>query len=247
MRRRHASAEVVDVEELAARASGAPDRHLAPPLDLRVVELAEQRRQDVRARQVEVVPGAVQVGRHRRDEVAPVLPAVRLAELDAGDLGDGVRLVGGLERPGQEVFLLHRLRALAGVDAGAAEVQELRDPLAVRRVHHGRVDHHVVVDELGGPGGVGHDAADGAGDEDDVLRPVGREPAVNRGLVAEVKLVPRGGEDVREPARLQAPHDRRADHAGMACDVDSGGFGDVGHIRRSLRWASGGLESSRAP
>jgi hypothetical protein len=47
---------------------------------------------------VEVVLRAIEVGWHGGDGVEAVLDAVRLAHLDAGDLGDGVPLVGGLER-----------------------------------------------------------------------------------------------------------------------------------------------------
>ena len=42
--------EVVHVQELAARRAGAPDRHLAAARRLRVVELADERGQHVRAR-----------------------------------------------------------------------------------------------------------------------------------------------------------------------------------------------------
>ncbi len=47
--------------------------------------------------QVEIVTRAVKVGRHDGDEVAAILPAVGLTELDAGDLGDGIPLVGRLQ------------------------------------------------------------------------------------------------------------------------------------------------------
>ena len=172
--------------------------------DLRVVELADQRRQHVRAGEVEVVVRAVEVGRHRRDEVAAVLRPVGLAQLDAGDLRDGVGLVGRLERAGEQLLLGHRLRAVARIDAGAAEVQQLLHAVQVRRVHHGRVDHHVVVDELGRPRGVGQDAADGAGDEEDVLRAVRLEPVVHGRLVAQVELLAGRGQDLVKPSALAA-------------------------------------------
>ena len=81
--------EIVDVEELAPRRAGPPDHDLGAARsafaswNLRIsagstCELVE----------VEVVVRSVEVGRHGRDEVAAVLPAVALAQLDAGDLGD---------------------------------------------------------------------------------------------------------------------------------------------------------------
>ena len=72
---------------------------------------------------------------------------------------------------------------------------------------HRGVDHHVVVDELGRPRGVGQDPADRARDQEDVLGPVGPEPVVHRRLVAQVELVAGGGEEVAEPSALQAAHE----------------------------------------
>ena len=66
-------------------------------------------------------------------------------------------------------------------------------------MHDGAVDHHVVVDELGRPRAVRHDAADRAGDEEDVLRPVRLEPVRHLGLIAEVELLALGRENVCEP------------------------------------------------
>ena len=92
----------------------------------------------------------------------------------------------------------------------------------MRGVHHRGVNQHVVVDELGRPGRVGHDAADGAGDEVDVLGPVGAEPVVDRGLVAQVELVARCGQDVAGAARLEQPHERGSDEPAMAGDEGPG-------------------------
>ena len=72
------------------------------------------------------------------------------------------------------------------------------DAEEVRRVHHGGVDHHVVVDELGGPRRVRQDAADRAGDEKHVLGPIGPEPIVDRRLIAEIELLARRRQNVLE-------------------------------------------------
>src|SRR3546814_6483597 len=53
----------------------------------------------------------VEIGRHDRYEVAAILPAIGLAEHQAGDLGDGIPLVGRFERPGQQGGLGDRLRS----------------------------------------------------------------------------------------------------------------------------------------
>jgi hypothetical protein len=102
----------------------------------------------------------------------------------------------------------------------------------VRCVHHGGVNQHVVVDELGRAGRVRHDAADRAGDKIDVFGPVGAEPVVHRRLIAQVQLFARGGQDVESRVPLEPPDDRRADQAAMAGDEDTlGGDGSDGELR----------------
>ena len=214
--------EVVDVQELAARASRCPRRRpRGCPRPSRRGTCGSSAGSTCERVEVEVVVRAVEVRRHRRDEVAAVLPAVRLAELDAGDLRDRVRLVRRLEQAREQVLLLHRLRALARVDARAAEVEQPLHREQVRGVHHRGVDHHVVVDELRRPRRVREDAADRAGDEEHVLGPVRAEPVVDGRLVAQVELLARRGEHVAEALGLEPAHDGRADQAAVAGHEDA--------------------------
>ena len=93
------------------------------------------------------------------------------------------------------------------------------------------MDHHVVVDKLRRPGGVGPDTAHGPGHQEDVLRAVGFEPVVDGRLVAQVELVPGGGEEVGVAFLGQAAEDGRADEAAVAGDVDGAEWGmevDIG-------------------
>src|SRR5579875_973852 len=112
---------VIDVQELAQRPAGTPDlEHFGATPD-RVVGLGDQRREDMARAQVEIVAGTVEIGRRRGDEVATMLPAVGLDQFDAGDLGDGIPLVGRLERVGEECILAHRLWREPRINAGRAE------------------------------------------------------------------------------------------------------------------------------
>ena len=117
---------VVDVEKFAHRTPGTPDDKFGIAAQLGFMRLADQRRQDVAVGEVVVVVGAVEIGGHHTDVAGAVLAVHALAQLDAGDLGDGVGLVGRLQRPGQQVFLPDRLRAVARIDAAGAE--ESRGP-----------------------------------------------------------------------------------------------------------------------
>ena len=122
----HGVREIVDVQELPARAAGPPQRHRLAT-ELRVVELADHGRQHVGTLQVEVVARAVEVGRHGGDEVRAVLLAIGLAELDAGDLGDRIGLVGRLQQAGQQALLDDRLfgefaKQGSGIGHGAGQI-----------------------------------------------------------------------------------------------------------------------------
>ena len=82
------------MQKLAAGRAAAPERHGRTILHLGQMELVDHRRQDVRVVQIEIVERPVHVRGHRADEVRVILPPIRLAQLDARNLGDGVRLVG---------------------------------------------------------------------------------------------------------------------------------------------------------
>jgi hypothetical protein len=88
------------------------------------------------------------------------LAAVGLAEPQTCDLGDGVPLIGGLERTGQKGLLVDWLRGEFGVDARGAEEQQLLDPRCSRRVHHVGCDRKVVAEKIDRRAIIGDDASD---------------------------------------------------------------------------------------
>lgn len=116
--------EVVHVQEFPARGATAPQDDLLAPLGRGLVEAADERGQDVRRLQVEVVTGPIEIGRHGADVRRAVLAPVGLHLDDARDLGECVRLVGGLQRTGQQRVLADRLGSVLGVDAGRPEEEQ---------------------------------------------------------------------------------------------------------------------------
>ena len=88
-------------------------RHLEAPDNLGLVKPADQRGDDVAVFGMIIVAGAVEIGRHHADEVGAVLAAIGLGQLDAGDLGDRIGLVGRLQRPGQQRILAQSAAARA--------------------------------------------------------------------------------------------------------------------------------------
>lgn len=197
------------------------------------MEATDERGQDVRVLRVEVVVRAIQVGGHGGDGVEAVLDAVGLAHLDAGDLGDGVPLVGGLERAGEERVLRDGLRRELGVDAGGAEEEELADGAAAQRgVDYVGLDLEVGGDEVGGEGGVGVDSADLGGGEDHVARAFGGEEGLDVRLASQVELGVGADDDGGEAEREEAAHDGGADESPVAGDEDLGVLvGEEGRVR----------------
>jgi hypothetical protein len=146
-----------------------------------------------------------------------VLPAVGLAQFEAGNLGDRIPLVGRLERAGQQAVFRHRLRREAGIDAGRAEEQQLRDASAPRRLDHIARDRQIIVQEISGTRVVGVDPARPRGSEQHGLRPMLIEPAIDCRLVAQIDRI---AAHRQNPAFLlgQPADKRRTDHAAMASD-----------------------------
>ena len=98
--------------------------------------------------QMEVVIGTIEVGGHHGNIVGAVLQVVALAHLQAGNLGDGVLLVGVLQRAGQEAVLLHGLRCVLGIDAGAAQEEQFLHAMGVGFTDHVALNLHVHHNEV---------------------------------------------------------------------------------------------------
>ena len=167
-----------------------------------------------------VVAGAVEIRRHHRNEIGAVLTAIGLGQLHAGDLGDGVPLVGRLERAGQQRVLGHRLRRKPRIGARRRQEQELVDAGAMRAGDHIGFDHEVVVQEIDRLRVVRDNAADARGGDEHRVRLPRLDPCLDVGLPAQVELAARRRQALAI-LRRQAPHDRAAGHAAMAGDPDA--------------------------
>ena len=144
------------------------------------------------------------------------------AQLDAGDLGDGIGLVGGFERTGEQVLFANRLRAIARVDAARAEEDQPLHAGAVRALDEVGLDLQVLVEEVGALHVVGQDAADlGRSDEDEV-RALRVQEIEDGALVEQVELGARARDELGVARRLQRTLDGAAHHAAVAGDKDTG-------------------------
>ena len=225
--------EVVGVQEFAERRARAPELQGRVAAELGLVHLADQGRQDMGVLQREIVARPVEVAGHRADEVAAVLGAGMVAELDARDLRDRVGLVGDLERTGQQRLLADRLRGQLRVDAARAEEEQLADAGAAGTVDDVGRHRQVVVEEIVRLGGVGLDAADAGGGHDDVGWLFGGEERARRGAVAEIEFGGRARDHGRVARGAERADDGGADHPAVAGDVDLRGA-----IHQRLAWAT---------
>lgn len=212
---------VVAVEEFAARRAGAPDGHRAVAAPFGFVELAQQRRDDVTVFRVVVVARAVQIGRHHRQVLGVVLAVVAPAHFDAGDLGERVGPIGGLQRAGEQAVFAHRLRRHLGVDAARTEEHEARHAVLPRAVDHVGLDRQIVADELGRVAVVGDDAAHLGRGQKYVFRPVLSEEGIDRSGVGQIEFGVGALQDVRIALALKVADDGRANQTAVAGYIDA--------------------------
>jgi hypothetical protein len=113
--------KIVDIEELAAWRAGAPKFDRRRARQFGAMQLDHERADDVALFEVIIVAGTIEIARHRGDEIGAVLAAIGLRHFQAGDLGDGVPLVGRLERAGEQRIFDDGLRRQPGIDARRPE------------------------------------------------------------------------------------------------------------------------------
>ena len=183
---------VVHVQKLTLWRAAAPDGHLGRMVHLGLMEAADERGDDVAVLGVVVVARAVEVGGHDAAVVhamtLAILAVVGLAKLDAGNLGDGVGLVGGLQCAGEQAVFGHGLGGQTGVDAARAQKQQLLDARSEGRLDEVGLHHEVVVDEVGGVAVVGVDAAYAGSSQVHLVGALLGEEGEDVGLAAQVEF-----------------------------------------------------------
>jgi len=107
--------------------------------------------------QIEVVVGAIEVGRHGGQVAGAILTVVGTAHGNPGNLSHCVCIVGRLQRPGEQAFLFHRLWRHLRINAGAAEEKKPFHTGQVCIMDHVVLDHQVIVNEFRWIAVVGHD------------------------------------------------------------------------------------------
>jgi hypothetical protein len=86
------------VQKFTARLSGAPHDQFSILSRLGFMRFTQERRQDVRCFQIEIVVGTVKIRGHHRNEIRAVLASIRLAKLNPGNLRKRVSFISRLQR-----------------------------------------------------------------------------------------------------------------------------------------------------
>ena len=148
----------------------------------------------------------------------------------------------GSSGAGEEMLLFHGLRRELRIDAGGAEEQELFDAVAPGRIDDVEFDGEIVAEEIGRIGGVGQNAADFGGGEEDVFGALGCKEMVDGGAIGEVGLAACSCYEIAVALGAEAAENRGAGEAGRARDEARGGGGHA--LVRKL--AAGGRRELQA-
>ena len=208
------------MEEFAAGRPGSPNQNLGCAGFFRLVDFADERGEDMGGVEVEIVMRPVEIGGHGGEEILSVFAGVGLAELDAGDLGDGVGVVGGLERAGEEGVFADGLGGELGVDTGTAEEEELGAAEVGGGFDEVVLEGEIFEEEFDGLFGIRHDAAHARGGVDDKFGAFFFKKGADCGAVEEVEFGAGAGEDLGEALAGEGADDGAANHAAVAGDED---------------------------
>ncbi len=142
-----------------------------------------------------------------------------MRKLDAGDLGDGVPLVGGFERPGQQGTFGDGLGREPWIDATRTEKEQ---PVHIAGVRGGEdigFDLKVLDEKIHRMGIVVENAADPCGSKDDGIGPGLGDEGFHLGLPRQIERFASGCDHFAGFAG-QAPDEGASDHPSVAGDPD---------------------------
>ena len=177
-----------------------------------------ERREHMAVFRIVVVVGSVEVARHQAHRVPAVLFTQVQTEFVAGDLRQGVPLVGRFQRSGEKILFFDRLRSTARIDAARSQKTELLHSMQVALHDHVVLDLEVLKQEFRAVRLIRHDSADLRSGQNHVVRLFGIEKLLHRKLIAQIQFRMGPFEDIRVSLFFKFPHAGAADHPTMAAD-----------------------------
>ena len=112
--RRH----IVDMQKFTHWRPASPHHHIRRILLASLMKAAQQRRDHMRITRMKVVMRSVQIGRHHRAIITAILSVIRFAQLDTGNFGNRIRLIGRFKCPLQQFTFGDWLGGLLGINTG---------------------------------------------------------------------------------------------------------------------------------
>ena len=167
-----------------------------------------------------IVVRAVEIGRHHRYIVSAILTVEKLAIFQSRDFGQGICLVGFLERGSEQAAFGHRLGSHAGIDARRPQKFQFPATVAPGRVNHIHLENHVVVHEIGQGVLVGDYASHLGSRKKHIFRLLLGEKLLHCLLTAEVEFLMRAGDDVGVALTAQFAHNGRPYHTAVPGNID---------------------------
>ncbi len=164
--------------------------------------------------------------RLQADCIKAVLDSQRFAQLDAGDLGDRIPLIGGLQRSGEQRLFPDRQLGELRVDAAAAQKQQPPHPRAPGSFDHMGLDLQVLQQKVGRVAAIGLNTAQLGGGEHYQCGLVLGEPGFHRRAIEQVELRAAGGEELVVASAPEGAADGAAGHAAVDRHEDAVGGGD---------------------
>src|SRR5262249_53390041 len=120
------------------------------------------------------------------DGIESILAAIRLRQLDPGNLGDRVPFIRRLQRAGQKAIFPNRLFGELRINARRTEEQQLLRSVSPCRIDNIRSNKQVVLKKVDRGRAVGQDSADTGGGQKNEFRPLMLKKTVNGGCVAKI-------------------------------------------------------------
>ena len=212
--------QVIHIEELPQRRTVAPASHLLQTGLFRLMKTTDQGRQHMGVFRMIIIIGAIQIRRHHRDVVRPILTVQILAILQSADLGQGIRLVRLLQFRSQQATLRHRLRSHTRVDTrGTQELQFLATVLP-GTVNHIHLQDHIVIHKVSQSTLIGNDAPYFGSGQKHILRLLGSKKGLDLILTGQVQFSMGTCNQIRIALALQFAYDGRSDHSPVTGHID---------------------------
>ena len=175
--------------------------------------------------QMKIVILSIQICRHHRTVIGTVLPVVGFTELNSGNFGNSVRLIGRFQNTCQQGTFLHWLSCELRVNTRTAQKQQFFNPSTVCRINNIAFNHQVAINEICRVGVIGMNTTHFCSSQINFINVFRLKEVLNICLPSQIKFGMGTCNKFDIGPLLKFSCDSRTDHATMPCDIDF-----LGHV-----------------